>query len=267
MSGNETTLDEKVGVIAQEEGVPYELFRKLIFAESSDSHFDKNGNVKRSPKGALGYGQLMPATAAELGVDPTDPMDNLRGAAMYLRQMLDRYDNNAMMALAAYNAGPGAVDKYNGVPPYKETRNYVAKILGVKQDVISPSMDEIAAQYVESDLSSDGYLTRPRMRPDDLMMDAEQVKDPYATPLTRPIQYAPAEETTGIGAFEQFMPREEKRSELGPVDLNTVGREEVGMYQKYTGAPMTFQQARAAEQKARSGGIGPLNYIARNMFG
>ena len=84
----------------------------------------------RSAKGALGLMQLMPATLHEFGVaDPFDPSDNVRAGVAYLRQLLDRYQNNEQLALAAYNAGPGAVDKYGqSVPPYRETQNYVAQV-------------------------------------------------------------------------------------------------------------------------------------------
>lgn len=82
-----------------------------------------------SNKGARGVMQLMPGTALELGVDARSLSGNIRGGAMYLRQQLDRF-GSVPLALAAYNAGPGAVIRYRGIPPYRETRDYVAKIMG-----------------------------------------------------------------------------------------------------------------------------------------
>lgn len=73
--------------------------------------------------------QLMPATAAQLGVDPQDPAQNIHGGARYLRQMLVEFDGDIELALAAYNAGPQAVRRFGGVPPYRETRAYVAAVL------------------------------------------------------------------------------------------------------------------------------------------
>ncbi|HEX5006565.1 MAG TPA: lytic transglycosylase domain-containing protein [Hyphomonadaceae bacterium] len=82
-----------------------------------------------SPKGAVGMMQLMPGTAEELGVDPHDPQENARGGADYLRRMVTLFGNNVELAVAAYNAGPAAVLKYGGVPPYAETRAYVDAVM------------------------------------------------------------------------------------------------------------------------------------------
>lgn len=83
-----------------------------------------------SPAGARGLAQLMPGTARDLGVDPDDPMQNLEGGARYLREQLDRFDGDLEKALAAYNAGPGRVERAGGVPNIRETKHYVAAILG-----------------------------------------------------------------------------------------------------------------------------------------
>ncbi|MBD3786158.1 MAG: lytic transglycosylase domain-containing protein [Sphingomonadales bacterium] len=108
---------------ASKHGIPEDLFLRLVQQESG-----WNPNAV-SPKGATGLAQLMPATAAHLGVDPRDPHQNLEGGARYLRMMYDRF-GNWRHALAAYNAGPEAVAKYNGIPPYAETKNYVKVIYG-----------------------------------------------------------------------------------------------------------------------------------------
>lgn len=104
-------------------GVPEDLFLRLVQQESG-----WNASA-RSPKGALGLAQLMPETARRLRVDPLDPAENLDGGARYLRQQYDAF-GSWRLALAAYNAGPAAVQRHGGVPPYAETRNYVKVIWG-----------------------------------------------------------------------------------------------------------------------------------------
>jgi soluble lytic murein transglycosylase-like protein len=108
---------------AQRHGIPEDLFLRLVQQESG-----WNPNA-RSHKGAMGLAQLMPGTAAKLGVNPNDPVQNLNGGARYLRMMYNQF-GNWTLALAAYNAGPGAVQKHGGIPPYRETRNYVRIIAG-----------------------------------------------------------------------------------------------------------------------------------------
>lgn len=108
---------------ARKHGVPEDMFLRLVQQESGWNA----GAV--SHKGATGLAQLMPGTAARLGVDPTVPEQNLDGGARYLRMMYDRF-GSWRLALAAYNAGPGAVEQHGGIPPYTETKNYVAAILG-----------------------------------------------------------------------------------------------------------------------------------------
>jgi len=108
---------------ARRHGVPEDLFLRLVQQESG-------WNPRAvSHKGAVGLAQLMPATARRLGVDAKDPRQNLDGGARYLRTQYDRF-RSWRLALAAYNAGPEAVEKHGGVPPYTETRNYVRTIWG-----------------------------------------------------------------------------------------------------------------------------------------
>jgi len=105
-----------------------ELSPRLVEAVARQESGFRHQAVSRA--GAVGVMQLMPATAAELGVDRFDLSQNVTGGATYLRRMLDSFDGNLSLALAAYNAGPAAVRRFGGVPPFGETRAYVSAILG-----------------------------------------------------------------------------------------------------------------------------------------
>jgi soluble lytic murein transglycosylase-like protein len=121
---SEADLREMLAKAGQAHNLDVDLLASLVKAES-------NGNARAvSHAGAQGLMQLMPATARDLGVaDSFKPEENVRGGASYLDWLLTRYQDNLALALAAYNAGPEAVDKYHGIPPYHETRAYVARVI------------------------------------------------------------------------------------------------------------------------------------------
>ncbi len=124
---------------SNKQGVDSDFIRSVIKQESA-------GNATAvSRTGARGLMQLMPGTALQLGVlDSFSPEQNVHGGARYLRELLERYNGDAIKALAAYNAGPGAVDRYKGVPPYRETRQYVQRVVHdynkSKRDLAKPKL-------------------------------------------------------------------------------------------------------------------------------
>ena len=119
-----SNIKNLISKVSKKHGVDEKLVNALVNQESG---FNPNA---KSKVGALGLMQLMPATAKGLGVtNPMDPEQNVEGGVKYLKSMLNKYNGNVILALAAYNAGPTAVDKYDGVPPYPETQNYVKSIL------------------------------------------------------------------------------------------------------------------------------------------
>ncbi len=122
-TGSRGVYQDMARAAARRHQVPEDLFLRLVGQESNFVP------AAKSTKGAIGLAQLMPGTARILGVNPHDPKQNLEGGARYLSQQYRKF-GDWRLALAAYNAGPNAVVKYKGVPPYTETQNYVKKILG-----------------------------------------------------------------------------------------------------------------------------------------
>ncbi|MBE3587858.1 MAG: lytic transglycosylase domain-containing protein [Thermoanaerobacteraceae bacterium] len=123
------SLEEMFNQVAARFGLEPALLKAVARVESGFNPY------ALSPAGAQGLMQLMPATAAAMGVrDPWDVRQNLEGGARYLRSLLDRYHGNVTLALAAYNAGPGAVERYGGVPPYRETRQYIQRVDSARRE-------------------------------------------------------------------------------------------------------------------------------------
>ncbi|MGI5836052.1 MAG: lytic transglycosylase domain-containing protein [Chloroflexota bacterium] len=126
-SGNGNSFDHIIRAAAQKEGLDENLVKAVIQAESNFNP------TAVSPVGAKGLMQLMDSTAKALGVeDPFDPVANVMGGVKFLRSMLDRFQS-IPLALAAYNAGPGTVEQYGGVPPYSETRAYIDRVMQLQQ--------------------------------------------------------------------------------------------------------------------------------------
>jgi soluble lytic murein transglycosylase-like protein len=143
-----STLTEIIRVAAERHGVSEQIVAAVIRVESG---FNARAV---SPKGARGLMQLMPGTAAILGVrDSFDPASNIDGGVRHLRGLLDRYGNNLSLALAAYNAGEGAVNTYGGIPPYPETQAYVGRILSLVGGADAPTGNIPAStfRYTEKD--------------------------------------------------------------------------------------------------------------------
>lgn len=141
--------DDLIREHSRNHGVRPDLVRAVMQVESGFNPY------ARSPKGAMGLMQLMPATAKQFGVrNAFNPAENVRAGVAYLRELLDRYQDNETLALAAYNAGPGAVDKHGqSVPPYRETRSYVARINGMAGKVVTTRDNRI---YKVTETTADG---------------------------------------------------------------------------------------------------------------
>lgn len=121
--------DPYIRAVSKRHGIDFHLVKALIKAESKFDH------LAVSPKGAMGLMQVMPATADHMGIsNPFNPEENIEGGVRYLKWLLQTFDNDLKLALAAYNAGPNTVKRYGGVPPYSETRAYLKKVLKFYSD-------------------------------------------------------------------------------------------------------------------------------------
>lgn len=128
-------IDELIETFSNKYNIDSDFIKAIIKQESG---FNQSATSK---KGAMGLMQLMPKTAESLGVlDAYNPSQNIEGGVKYLKSLLDKFDNNRELALAAYNAGPNAVKKYGGIPPYKETQNYVNSIMNTYNKVKEASL-------------------------------------------------------------------------------------------------------------------------------
>ena len=149
-------FDRLIRSIGSRYGVDPKLIHAVIRQESNYDPFAV------SPKGALGLMQLLPSTAERFGVkDVFVPAENIRGGVKYLRYLMDRYPGQAALVLAAYNAGEGAVDRYGGIPPYRETQAYVARIAkryGPSSDSALPQGGEKSRRKIVASVASDGVI-------------------------------------------------------------------------------------------------------------
>jgi Transglycosylase SLT domain len=157
-------------------GLSPALLQALVYQES------RYCTDALSPKGAIGLGQLMPGTASALGVDPHDPVQNLHGAAAYLRQQWETF-GDWNLALAAYNAGPGAVTEYQGIPPYEETQNYVIHVLDYYTS-LSGEGEESGASASQASVAPEPALegTTDVANPDELATTSETLMSVVITP-------------------------------------------------------------------------------------
>jgi len=234
-STGDANLDGYIQEASSETGINPNLLKALIDQESS---FNPNAE---SPVGAKGYAQLMPDTARGLGVDINDTRQNVLGGARYLKEQLDKFDGDVDKALAAYNAGPGAVEKYGGVPPYKETQDYVRSIkekLGeepaetpISEEKVSPEENIPTEEETTPQAATEGREEDYKPIGADTKLE-EQTKEPWE--MTKEEHKT----TLGYGKWDTSFPREwdlpedTRYTDTPPEEVTTVELKELDMVKK-----------------------------------
>jgi hypothetical protein len=227
---------------ARKYGIDPDMFLRLIQQESSF-----RPDVV-SPKGAIGLGQLMPATAKELGVDPTDPMQNLEGAAKYLSQQLKRFGDPSL-ALAAYNAGPTRVARLGRVPNIAETQNYVKTILGEGQTTMATPMDRAREEELRMQMLASG--TAPQTAPRAPLSALRQDRPQAAA--------APQQRRGGLGGIMDYLGKQSPTTGLSRAEQFAAALDPLIMPQMRAGEAI---RARGAQRQAEARKNKTMEYLA-----
>lgn len=227
---------------ARKYGIDPAMFLRLIQQESS---FNPSAV---SPKGAIGLGQLMPATAQELGVDPTDPMQNLEGAAKYLSQQLKRF-GSPELALAAYNAGPTRVAKLGRVPNIAETQNYVKTILGEGQTTMATPFDRAREEELRMQMLASG--TAPQTAPRAPLSALRQDRPQAAA--------APQQRRGGLGGIMDYLGKQSPTTGLSRAEQFAAALDPLIMPQMRAGEAI---RARGAQRQAETRKNRTMEYLA-----
>jgi len=231
---------------ARKYGIDPEMFLRLIQQESSF-----RPDVV-SPKGAIGLGQLMPATAKELGVDPTDPMQNLEGAAKYLSQQLKRF-GSPDLALAAYNAGPTRVARLGRVPNIAETQNYVKTILGEGQTTMATPFDRAREEELRQQMLATGMAPRtaPRASLSALRQDRPQAAA------------APQQRRGGLGGIMDYLGEQSPTTGLSRAEQFAAALDPLIMPEMRAGEAI---RARGAQRMKRQSANKTVEYLRKNGY-
>ena len=227
---------------ARKYGIDPDMFVRLIQQESSF-----RPNVV-SPKGAIGLGQLMPATAQELGVDPRDPLQNLEGAAKYFSQQLKRF-GSPELALAAYNAGPTRVAKLGRVPNIAETQNYVKTIVGEGQTTMATPMDRAREEQLRMQMLASG--TAPQAAPRAPLSALRQDRPQAAA--------APQQRRGGLGGIMDYLGKQSPTTGLSRAEQFAAALDPLIMPEMRAGEAI---RARGAQRQAEARKNRTMEYLA-----